>query len=521
MAGYWSAIAPGLDPCSACGKALNKYSIFRYENYPLNNKGPITDDKCQVEYLFSYYVDTGNSKEMALDTTCKSTENGCATNHVTEAYTEVNNACNAQLNTYNNGNNDMAGMLAERTMFEFYVAQPMRNYYCSKSGNEYCYIKNNEPYVEANYKTAITPYNLNRFAKLFKNNECSINLHAEFKTYFSTPPTTPNLLKIFNAVDSAIKNFTPPPPTPGNDPKINPGTSPTSSTSSSSTSTQYPLPSPTSSPPPTSKGFNIISVVGAVFVIVGFVVAKVGMSKTNTNSTVNSPVNENIPADTANIPADKRNIPVDKENIPADTTNIPIDTVKIPVDTEPYVMPVKKPISQQPTKKAVTRQSPSIYDIFHTLQFFVTVALVSLIHLSDNYRNLASQLGWSFGLPNGLDIKFLSDIADEKIRSAICYIIDTTYISIISTLGTDPELTSRTGFGSYAKALSIPTYNLFFVMLITFCSAMAIAAVIASLAGLVAWLCKSLWKKWPILKTVANNIHILVLGGILRVVSIK
>lgn len=194
---------------------------------------------------------------------------------------------------------------------------------------EYCYIKNKEPYIEANFKTAIKTYNLDRFKTLFKNNECSIKLHAEFKEYYSTPPSIPNLLKIFNAIDASIKSFTPPSPTSTTNTGSGSGTDTNPTSTSDSTSS---IPSPTSPPPSSSMWFNIISTVGVVFVVAGFVVAKIGTSKSNTGSTVNTPT------DTTKIPNDMAKIPADMTKIPADTANIPIDTVNIPVDTENYAM---------------------------------------------------------------------------------------------------------------------------------------------------------------------------------------
>ncbi|CAG8526722.1 8009_t:CDS:2 [Funneliformis mosseae] len=179
-------------------------------------------------------------------------------------------------------------------------------------------------------------------------------------------------------------------------------------------------------------------------------------------------------------------------------------------------------ISTTATDKVDTHQSLSIYDLFRAAQFFVTTALISLPGLSYSYRDLASKLGWSCGLPSGFNVKFLSNFANEGVRKSICNM--TNFCSSLTDnnstciQGDIPTPSFNvTGFATYGNVLKVPEYNLFFVMIITFSSTVGIALVIALLIGLLAKLCKCLWKKWPALKMAAKNFHFLVFGGILRV----
>ncbi|CAG8542935.1 22281_t:CDS:1 [Gigaspora margarita] len=122
-------------------------------------------------------------------------------------------------------------------------------------------------------------------------------------------------------------------------------------------------------------------------------------------------------------------------------------------------------------------QAPSINDIFNAAQFFVTTALVSLSNLSSDYRNLASKLSWLSGLPNSFNIVFLSNICDKDIRNAICHM---TNICKTST-GVDYMdsgicgLDMSSGFSNFGRALKVPVYDLFFIVIISFCSAQALA----------------------------------------------
>jgi len=69
-----------------------------------------------------------------------------------------------------------------------------------------------------------------------------------------------------------------------------------------------------------------------------------------------------------------------------------------------------------------------------------------------------------------------------------------------------------TGLSDYGKQLTVPDYNLFFVMIVIFSILVGIALVIALLVGLLARLCKKLWRKWPSVEMAAKNVHLLVLG---------
>ncbi|RHZ85105.1 hypothetical protein Glove_71g22 [Diversispora epigaea] len=151
-------------------------------------------------------------------------------------------------------------------------------------------------------------------------------------------------------------------------------------------------------------------------------------------------------------------------------------------------------------KLAVGRfQPPSVYDIFRASQFFVTTSLLSLTYLPDNYRELISKFSWTISLPS-FNVESLSNVADNQRRKA-CH------------MSNPPS----SGFITSERIMNIPDYNLFFCVIIEFCIVLAIALVITLLLGLFARLFKFLQKKWSIVKTAANNIHFLVLGGMFRV----
>ncbi|CAH1761009.1 11472_t:CDS:2, partial [Entrophospora sp. SA101] len=173
--------------------------------------------------------------------------------------------------------------------------------------------------------------------------------------------------------------------------------------------------------PSSSMWIKVISALGAAFVMVSFVMVKIDiMQKPNSN------------------------------------TGLALNEVNTTVDADAghHIIHIQNPdISQYSAEKKAICQSPSIYGVFRTLRFFIVVVLVLL--------NLASQFGWSIGLPNGLDIKVLSDAA------ILCYVND---INITPTTST-PELPAIT---SYPEALKLSAYDLFFLMIITYSSAIGI-----------------------------------------------
>ncbi|RIA94843.1 hypothetical protein C1645_817428 [Glomus cerebriforme] len=192
-------------------------------------------------------------------------------------------------------------------------------------------------------------------------------------------------------------------------------------------------------------------------------------STTHTNSSGNvQQTSQDIPYldPSGNVPTAAQSTPYDpsgNESIPTAPSHDPIGGIPI--------NPNEKPITQQPHS---SNQAPSIYDIIRAAQFFVTTALISLPGLPYGYQDVVSKIGWSMGFPSNLsifNISFLSNVADEQI--------------------------------------------------ISFCCTIGVALVIALLIWLFAWSCKrwrSTWfNKWSFLKTAVENVHFLMLGGILRV----
>ncbi|CAG8493545.1 32_t:CDS:2 [Paraglomus occultum] len=163
-------------------------------------------------------------------------------------------------------------------------------------------------------------------------------------------------------------------------------------------------------------------------------------------------------------------------------------------------------------------QSPSIYDVFRAVQFLVTTALLSIpcllnsLNLNFSYRGVASKLAWTCGIPpQSFHAGFISNAADNKIREGICHISESQYLSSVPP---------SSGFTDFGAAVGIPGNDLFFMVLIIFCFALLAALVVALLVGSLARLLKSLWEKWSILKTAAQNIHFLILVISIGTVSV-
>ncbi|GES88787.1 DUF907 domain protein [Rhizophagus clarus] len=188
--------------------------------------------------------------------------------------------------------------------------------------------------------------------------------------------------------------------------------------------------------------------------------------------------------------------------------------------------PAQTPITQHPPP---SNQAPSIYDIIRIAQFFVTTALISLPGIPYGYRDVMSKLGWAIGLPNSIvfNIVLLSNIADERVRGGICHMgnICSNLITSLVAYNSDSTCTDLsqptpssidTGITSFGKQLGVPDYNFFFIVLISFCFALGIVLILVLLIWLFAWLCKklqtSLWKEWSILKTVMENLPLLILA---------
>lgn len=188
--------------------------------------------------------------------------------------------------------------------------------------------------------------------------------------------------------------------------------------------------------------------------------------------------------------------------------------------------PAHTPITQHPPP---SNNAPSIYDIIRVAQFFVTTALISLPGIPYGYRDVISKLGWAIGLPsnNVFNISYLSNIADEQVRGGVCHMVNfcsnlikspAAYNSDITCtdIGQPTPSSKETGLTSFGKLLDAPDYNLFFIAFISFCFTLGVALVIVLLIWLFAWSCKklqtSLWKKWSFLKTVVENLPLLIFG---------
>ncbi|RIB14721.1 hypothetical protein C2G38_2194245 [Gigaspora rosea] len=161
--------------------------------------------------------------------------------------------------------------------------------------------------------------------------------------------------------------------------------------------------------------------------------------------------------------------------------------------------------------------APSVYDIFRAGQFFITTALIPISNLSDFYRELASKFSWLSALPSSFNLASLASVADNSIRIAICQMFDPckTTINVTSC-----NLDSDSVIHKYSQKLSVPSYDLFFLVFIVFLFALALAICITLLIWIIVRFGVCLHNKWKILETVAANCLFFIFGGMLRVVII-
>ncbi|CAG8577294.1 3981_t:CDS:1 [Paraglomus occultum] len=159
---------------------------------------------------------------------------------------------------------------------------------------------------------------------------------------------------------------------------------------------------------------------------------------------------------------------------------------------------------------------PSIYDIFRAAQFLMTTALLSLPCLSLSYRNFAFKSGWLSSLPPSfVDITAISNGVDEQIRGKVCIVFQNCSENTDSGCMDNVTLHSDlpfSGFAAFGQAQNVPGYDLFFIVMLTFCAVMVIVTCIAFLLGLLARSCRSLWEKWPTLEIIADHLFLFVLG---------
>ncbi|GBB94141.1 hypothetical protein RclHR1_00230019 [Rhizophagus clarus] len=204
--------------CTPCQQALFKHN-FIDTSAAIAKQPP--SDKCMVTSIFSYHLleeistTPGTSAadvtkvKNALDKTCADTaNNACSESDAKSAYTEVDKACDAELNQYLSGKDttDLVGTRAVATITLYYLAIPLRDILCSKVGNEYCFVK----FFEQANKTQTTTPNANPFGpNSLQCDDCSKQAYNSIKSFQSSHPLdTPNLQKIMaNTTTKEIQAF--------------------------------------------------------------------------------------------------------------------------------------------------------------------------------------------------------------------------------------------------------------------------------------------------------------------------
>ncbi|CAB4487996.1 hypothetical protein RhiirA1_532277 [Rhizophagus irregularis] len=222
--------------CTPCQQAIFKNGGSDDASSFINKKPP--SNKCLFTSIFTYHllesssatpatpstpgtpgtpkIDSAIVKD-ALDKTCADTaNNACSESDAKNAYTEIDKACDAELNQYLSSEGtpgtgkgpaptsaNMVGPKAESLMLSFYLAIPIRDISCLKVNGEYCSVKEFEQAKQAQSQSP----NTNPFANL-QCDECSKQSYGNIKGYLSShPPDTPNLQKIVGDTQQSLQAF--------------------------------------------------------------------------------------------------------------------------------------------------------------------------------------------------------------------------------------------------------------------------------------------------------------------------
>ncbi|CAG8737388.1 13245_t:CDS:2, partial [Funneliformis caledonium] len=191
--------------CTPCQQTLHKYPSLDIAS--LINKQP-PSDKCLVFSIFQYHLMEGNAASTpdnimdpvnvnnALDKTCADTaNNACSEDYVQSVYTEIDKTCDAELNKNFNGTPDPIGTKAFGALITFYTSIPLRTYFCTKSGDEYCFSK----FLKAANTSQTKPQgqgpDIDPFVDIICD-DCTRQSRNKFKEFQASHPlNTPNLQK--------------------------------------------------------------------------------------------------------------------------------------------------------------------------------------------------------------------------------------------------------------------------------------------------------------------------------------
>ncbi|GBB94146.1 hypothetical protein RclHR1_00230024 [Rhizophagus clarus] len=145
----------------------------------------------------------------AVDKTCAETD-ACSESIAKSAYTEVNKACDTELNQYFSVNGTgkevtppyITGTNAALTVFIYYSAIPFRENLCIKVGGEYCFIKSYEQANQTQLSNVTNPFGL------VQCDDCSKQKYDNIKNFLSSHPLdTPNLQKIMANSTDELQSF--------------------------------------------------------------------------------------------------------------------------------------------------------------------------------------------------------------------------------------------------------------------------------------------------------------------------
>ncbi|GBB94145.1 hypothetical protein RclHR1_00230023 [Rhizophagus clarus] len=183
----------GTATCTPCQQA-----IFKTNQLPIS--------KCNVVgILFGHALGaTGpDSLRDDIDKTCAETADACSESDAKSAYTEVDKACNTELNQYFSAtppyNNEASiGSDAALTILVNYMAIPFRESLCFKVGGEYCLVKS---YEQTNQSAITQSTNATNLFQLDQCDDCTQQSYNNLKNFqLSHPLNTPNLKKIMTDI---------------------------------------------------------------------------------------------------------------------------------------------------------------------------------------------------------------------------------------------------------------------------------------------------------------------------------
>ncbi|PKC05760.1 hypothetical protein RhiirA5_484673 [Rhizophagus irregularis] len=210
--------------CTPCQQALFKHNPLD-SSFLETKKQP--SDKCLFTSFLFYHISVNDPSSngtinldspdipkltLAFDQACADTaNNACSESDSKNAYTEVANACDVEVNEYISVNGtgtgetniSSVGGRAISTMINYYIAIPTRDNFCLKINNQYCSVKSFE---QSSQNTSTS--NTNTINGLSCEDECNKQSYKNLLSYQSShPPDARNLQKVFIGKNNQLASY--------------------------------------------------------------------------------------------------------------------------------------------------------------------------------------------------------------------------------------------------------------------------------------------------------------------------